>query len=92
MNNILNFLLNLASYTEAIANLILIFAFIKWAWSYRFVTCIIGNKKIRMRAKDVNASSLTNAFSKEFYEGANIPGPIRQEIIEFTNPPYKVEK
>ena len=95
----------IANDAETIANAILVFAFLRWCYGFRTITLTFSEKvvgadkkptgEIRifglyMRACDINASSLTNAVSSAFYGGGFLPADVRQQIIEKTNPSYRV--
>lgn len=79
---------------ESLANFILVFAFLKWAWGFRKVSYRFndGEKSftVTMRAKDVNPQSLTNIVSLAEYDGDLVPASIRKEIIKQTAPKYWV--
>lgn len=79
---------------EGIANFILIFAFIKWAWGFRKVSYSFddGEKKftVIMRAKDVSPQTLTNIISASEYKGGHVPPAVRDKIIFYTAPKYWV--
>lgn len=81
---------------EAIANFILIFAFLKWAWGFRKRSFEFndGEKSftVIMRAKDVNPQTLTNIVSASEYKGGHVPLVIRDKIISYTAPKYWVVK
>lgn len=94
----------IANDAETVANFVLVFAFLRWLAGFRWITyTFVENVKatdsqpatvrvhvLRMRVRDVNASSLTNAVSSAFYGGGFLPSDVRQQVIEFTNPTYKV--
>ena len=80
-----------------IANLILILAFARWAYGKRMRTFVFTEDNgvkfiIKMKAEDVNASSLTNAVSTYFYGGGRTSNKVRSQIIEYTNPSFKGSK
>jgi hypothetical protein len=91
--NIYDFFRFVADNSEAVVNFGLVFTFVRWAFSYRFIIFVFQDEnkkhKISMRARDINASSLTNAVSEVYYNGGQVPPYVRTQIIKFTNPVYK---
>ena len=96
---------SVADNAETVANLILIAAFLRWLDGFRWVTftfketILDASKKptgeirvlnLKMRKRDVSASSLTNAVSSAFFNGGFLPNDVRQQVIEATNAPYRI--
>ena len=78
-----------ADAAETAANLILIFAAVQWIRGWRWITFTFahnGTCTVRMRAKDLNTQTLTNAVSTGFFGGGQVPANVRAQIISFTSP------
>lgn len=86
---VLEFLLSLAGYLEAISNLALIYIVASYFYGRRWITVKLSCGDIKIRQCDLNASNLTNAVSHRFYNGGQIPSEVRSEIIHKTLPKIK---
>ena len=84
--SLISFLLAAANGADTIANLILFVAAFQWARGYRWVKMTFSCGQLSMRAKDINASSLTNAISTKFFSGGQVSPEVRKEIILLINP------
>ncbi|WP_407404093.1 hypothetical protein [Sodaliphilus sp.] len=56
-------------------------------FTFKTVTLSIGTFKIAR--KDFNVQSVTNIVSLIYYDGGQVPGHIRKEILNITNPSIK---
>ena len=89
MMNIIDFLFDIASSFEAIANILLVVVAYQMIRSnmYKTVTLSIGSFKIKR--KDYNVQNVTNVVSLRYYNGGQIPADVRGEIIKVTLPKIK---
>ena len=89
MMNIIDFMFNIASSFEAIANILLVVVAYQIIRSnmYKTVTLTVGSFKIKRR--DFNVQNVTNVVSLKYYNGGQIPAEIRSEIIMVTLPKIK---
>ena len=87
--NIIDFLFDIASSFEAIANILLVVVAYQMIRSnmYKTVTLSIGSFKIKR--KDYNVQNVTNVVSLRYYNGGQIPADVRGEIIKVTLPKIK---
>lgn len=82
-------LLYLADQFEAISNLGLSIALLRYLWGYRWVKISLSCGEFKIRAKDIDLPNLTAIVSKVYFGGGWLPDQIRHELINLTNPNTK---
>ena len=89
MMNIIDFMFNVASSFEAVANILLAVVAYQVIKSnmYKTVQLTVGSFKIKRR--DFNVQNVTNVVSLRYYNGGQIPADVRSEIILVTLPKIK---
>lgn len=89
MMNIIDFILNVASSFEAIANILLVVVAYQMIRSNMYKTVHLTVGSFKLRRKDFNVQNVTNIVSLRYYNGGQIPADVRAEIIRVTLPKYK---
>ena len=92
MEDLLRCFYFVASNTEAVANVLLIFVCIKILYSQTKIRLRFSFGEVKMKKADVNVSNLTNIVSKEFCGGGRLSDEMRKEVIKATLPKYRVSR
>lgn len=92
MNQLVEFLSSLPFRLLAVlADFSILFAAYRWIRGrfYKTIHLTSINATFKIRKKDFNVQSITNAVSQLYKKGAQLPPPVREEIIKLTVPKIK---
>lgn len=76
----------LADKIEMFANLFIVVAVCKYAYSEQRVDIVLSCGSFRMKRKDITLQNVTGVVSQLYFDGAWLPDEIRKEILVLTNP------